>query len=289
MRESGCVGEMGAGNGRAAIRRTNPQGRTIGLVIAVIVVVGLVVFAFWSWAQYNSVEHADGYGLAGEVHPANGSAVPMVPVDTRYCPSSFCGTKATLDDYGRGVTGWAGRYTGKRGNCLNNDFQSGVWLRVRYGSAYSGETETHIAWVPYECVNWTDDHGQRVYFSTPSGKPGGASCGSVTVGQGPQHQLVGGTTDAEFCFFRAAQTCTPGELTYMEMYMDTVEVDALWVERSGTGCRILDDWATTRGSRSRLACSGARWDGSGWLLDGCGLKIWWPRTAVGAPIPTPSS
>jgi hypothetical protein len=168
------MGEMGGGNGRLAVRKTNPQGRTTGRIIAVVaavVVVGLVVFAIVSWAQYNAVEHADGYGLAGEVHPASGSAFPTVPVGARYCPSSFCGTATTLQyNWGGVVTGWAGRYTGKHGNCMSNEFQSGVWLRVKYQGASSGETDT--LWVPYECVNWTDSHEQDVHFSTPGGKPG---------------------------------------------------------------------------------------------------------------------
>jgi hypothetical protein len=97
----------------------------------VVVVVGLVVFAIWSWAQYNVVEHPDGYGLAAEVHPAGGLAAAIVPVDVRNCPSTFCGTVGRLD-YSTTVvvTGWAGKYTGKHGNCLYNEFQTGVWLRL---------------------------------------------------------------------------------------------------------------------------------------------------------------
>ena len=171
------MGEFGARNGGPAVRKTNPQAYPPGLVnslsswIAVVVVVGLVVFAIWSWAQYNAVEHPDGYGMAGEVHPANGSADPFVEVDARYCPSSFCGTAGTLSHrYDAVVNGWAGKYTGKRGNCLHNEFQSGVWLRLVGGGASSGET--HTLWVPYECVNWRDSHGHDVIFSTPGGGPG---------------------------------------------------------------------------------------------------------------------
>jgi hypothetical protein len=177
---------MGGGNGKPAVRKTNPQGRTTGRVIAVVavvVVVGLVVFASGSWAQYNTVEHTDGYGLAGEVHPASGSAVPIVPVDTRYCPSSLCGTAIKLHyDWGGAVTGWAGKYTGKHGNCMYNDFQSGVWLRVKYQGASSGETHTY--WVPYECMHWRDSREQDVHFSTPGGKPG--------VGPSDTNRFAGG-------------------------------------------------------------------------------------------------
>jgi hypothetical protein len=69
------------------------------------------------------------------------------------------------------VTGWAGKYTGKRGDCRYNEFQSGVWLRVKYGGVNSGETPSTL-WLPYECMTWRDDHEQEVHFSTPGGKPG---------------------------------------------------------------------------------------------------------------------
>jgi len=164
------VGEMAAGNRGPAVRKTNRRGRTIGWVIAVVVVGGLV-FAIWSWAQYNAVEHPDGYGLAGEVHPANGSALPMVPVAARYCPSTFCGAATTLQyDWGGTVTGWAGKYTGKHGNCSHNEFQSGVWLRLEFLAGESGAFST--LWAPYECMNWTDRPGHNVIFSTPGGDPG---------------------------------------------------------------------------------------------------------------------
>jgi len=76
------------------------------------------------------------------------------------------------------------------------------------------------------------------------------------------------------------------------MGVDTGEGDELWIERSGAGCRIVDDYSAhgvTGGGSARLVCSGAHWDGSGWLLGGCGIKIWLPyRAPMGAPIPEPS-
>ena len=72
------------------------------------------------------------------------------------------------------MTGWAGKYTGNHGNCLHNEFQSGVWLRLVLGGASSGET--HTWWVPYECVKWIDDQDHDVIFSTPGGKPAAGPC-----------------------------------------------------------------------------------------------------------------
>jgi len=140
--------------------------------ITVIVVVWLAAFAFETWAQYNAIEHLDGYGLAGEVHPANGSAVPKVPVDVRYCPSSLCGIAFTSHaNYGVPVTGWAGKYTGRDGNCTHNEPVSGVWLREEYGYLNGSSGDYHTYWVPYECVHWRDGHDKDVHFSTPGGEP----------------------------------------------------------------------------------------------------------------------
>lgn len=87
------------------------------------------------------------------------------------------------DQYGGGVRGWAGKYTGKHGNCKTNEFQSSVWLRVVYMGASSGETNTY--WLPYECVKWTDGHDWDVHFTTPGGKPG--------VGPSATNRLAGGS------------------------------------------------------------------------------------------------
>ena len=122
------------------------------------------------------------------------------------------------------------------------------------------------------------------------------SCGSAGA-RGPGLDARGGT--AELCFVRAFRTCTPRSLLYVSAGVDTSETNDLRVVRSSGSCHIVDiaDYRGVWGSRTvELDCSGAAWDGSGWVL-ACGpsttVKLWWPRANASfspiQPIPEPSA